>query len=135
MADRLNDMAADPADYAQNEVWEYWHNIIPDLLKGATSLANTLMPGNRDQAELVAKIAGMAQGLSERAQKAMDAMNEFREIHKQDRTAGEIYEDNADAIREAGRKDWDEGGWSYFGWFGNKVGLQAPTSYSMAWAM
>ena len=42
VADRLNDMAADPADYAQNEVWEYWHNIIPDLLKGATSLANTL---------------------------------------------------------------------------------------------
>jgi hypothetical protein len=125
VADRLNDMAADPADYAQNEVWEYWHNIIPELLKSATSLANTLMPGNRDQAELVAKITGMAQGLSERAQKAMDAMNEFRETHKQDRTAGEIYEDNADAIREAGRKDWEEGGLSYFAWFGNKVGLGA----------
>ncbi len=125
VSDRLNDMAADPADYAQNEVWEYWHNIIPGLLKSATSLEGVLMPGNRDQAQLVAKIKGVAQELSGRAQKAMDAMNEFRSTHMPDKTAGEIYEENAEDIRKAASEDWEEGGWSYFGWSGNKIGLGA----------
>jgi uncharacterized protein DUF4157 len=125
VSDRLDDMAKDPADYAQNEVWEYWHNIIPDVLKTATTLESTLMPGNRDQGPLVAQIKGIAQELSDRALRAMDAMNEFRSTHMPDQTAGEAWEENAEDIRKAASKDWEEGGWSYFAWAGNKLGLGA----------
>ena len=125
VADRLNDMAADPADYTQDEVYEYAHHIMPDLLTTATDLASVLMPANRDQTDIVAKATGMVQELSTRADRAMQAMNDFRTKNMPDETAGETYEENADAIRNAAEQDWDEGGWSYFAWFGNKVGLGA----------
>lgn len=123
--DRLNDMAADPADYTQDEVYALAHEVMPDLLNEANNMSTNLMPGNRDQAELIAKISTNVQTLSTRASQAMDAMNRFRTDNMPDQTAGEIYEENADAIRKAASEDWDEGGWSYFGWFGNKIGLGA----------
>jgi len=125
VADCLNDMAADPADYTQDEVYEYAHKIMPNLLTTATNLAGVLTPANRDQTGIVTKAVGMAQGLSIRADAAMQAMNDFRTKNMPDKTAGETWDENADDIRNAAEKDWDEGGWSYFAWFGNKLGLGA----------
>ena len=126
--DRLKDMIADPADYTQDEVYALAHDVMPDLVKQANVLSSVLMPGNRDQADLIAKIITSVQTLSARADKAWDEMNKFREDEDHippERTEGELWEDNADAIREHASKDWDEGGWSYLGWFGNKLGLGA----------
>jgi hypothetical protein len=126
--DRLNDMIADPADYTGDEVYALAHDIMPDLVKQANVLSSVLMPGNRDQTDLIAKIITSVQTLSTRADKAWDEMNKFREDEDHrppDRTEGEQWEDNADAIREHASKDWDEGGLSYLGWFGNKLGLGA----------
>jgi hypothetical protein len=124
--ERLNQMTADPADYAQNEVWELWHEVMPELLKSAKSIESTLMPGNRDQAGLLADVTTKALALSDRAALAMEAMNEFRKNNMPDRTAGEYYEENAADIRKAADEAWDEGG--LFGglkWIGNKIGLGA----------
>ncbi len=122
---RLEDMFADPADYTLDEVYALWHDVMPGLVKQADVLSSVLKPGNLDQADLVATITARVQSLSARAGKAMDAMNTFRSNNKVDRTDGEIYEDNADAIRKNASEDWDEGGWHYFGWFFNKIGLGA----------
>ncbi len=126
--DRLDDMIAHPADYTEDEVYAFAHDVMPDLVKQANVLSNVLMPGNRDQTDLIAKIITSVQTPSMRADKAWDEMKKFRadEDHRPpDRTKGELWEDNADAIGEAASKDWDEGGLSYAGWFGNKVGLFA----------
>ncbi|HEY7303662.1 MAG TPA: DUF4157 domain-containing protein [Bryobacteraceae bacterium] len=123
--ERLDKMAADPADYTQDEVWTLWHEVLPDLKKTGDTLSSVLMPGNKDQTELVGKINANIQSLSTRSSQAMEAMNNFRKENMPDRTAGESWEENAEDIRKAASEDWEEGGWSYFAWFGNKIGLGA----------
>jgi hypothetical protein len=122
--ERLTQMTNDPADYAQNEVWELWHEVMPKLVSSAKTTESVLMPGNRDQAGLMTDVIAEAQTLSDRAARAMDAMNEFRKNNMPDRTTGEIYEDNAEAIRKAADEAWDEGGFlGGLKWVGNKAGL------------
>lgn len=126
--DRLNDMIADPADYTQHEVYALAQQVMPDLVGQALDLSSALMPGNRDQADLIAKIITSVQMLSTRADKARDEMYKFREDEDHrppGLTLGEQYEEKDDAIREAASEDWDEGGVYYVGWGWNKIGLGA----------
>jgi hypothetical protein len=122
--ERLNEMTADPADYAQNEVWELWHEVMPQLVKSAKDTGAYLTIGNQDQGGLMTDLNAQAQMLSERANRAMQAMNDFRKENMPGRTAGEIYEDNADEIRKAADEAWDDGGvGGGLRWVGNKIGL------------
>ncbi|MDB5812205.1 MAG: hypothetical protein JWN94_4327 [Betaproteobacteria bacterium] len=123
--ERLNAIAADPADYTQDEIYALAHEVMPKFAKSADTLASVLMPGNKDQAGLIAKVSSDAHSLASRADTVMQAMNDFRSSNMPDQTAGEAWEENADDIRKAASEDWDEGGLSYFAWAGNKLGLGA----------